>query len=87
MFGAGEPRDVKPPLGDALVQRALTAAILGLLCCPPLLQIYSLCILFKISWLGVPLSARWNRLFWVAFLIDFSACFVTVLLVVCGLFQ
>jgi hypothetical protein len=79
--GDGEPSagNNEPPAGDAVVRRAFYAAILGMFACPPMLHIYSLCLLFRVSIREMPLSPKYSRLFRIAMALDFVVCVIVLL--------
>jgi hypothetical protein len=76
---AGEKRDDdgQAAEGDATAWRALSAAIIGVFLCPPLLHFYSIWVLLKLTFQRQPLSRKGNRNYYLAMFVDAAACFVT----------
>jgi hypothetical protein len=67
--------DVEPTsVGDATAWRALLAAILGIFLCPPLLNVYSLWILFKLGFQDPMLSRKGSRHYYIAMGVDLVVC-------------
>lgn len=59
-----------PAPTEELCRRAARAAILGVLMCPPLLQIYSLWLLFRLTLVDEDLNERATRYFFFALVLD-----------------
>jgi hypothetical protein len=62
--------------GDHAAWRALVAAVLGIVLCPPLLSLYSMWVLLRLSFSRQPLSPRGTRNCYLALLANFVACLV-----------
>jgi hypothetical protein len=60
--------------GDAQALRAWRAAVIGLLVCPPLLNLYSAWLLLELAFLDDPLSPAGTRNYYLAWLVDILAC-------------
>jgi hypothetical protein len=78
---AEEDEEPPTPSGDEQAARALRAATIGLLICPPLLHVYSLVLLIQLSLSGAQLSPSGKRRRLAAFLIDAGLCSLIALAV------
>ncbi len=68
--GEEEPEEAPTPPGDELANRALRAAILGLIVCPPFLHLYSLWILLRLAFYQGEVSDTSIRRMLVALILD-----------------
>jgi len=60
--------------GDAQALRAWRAAVIGLLICPPVLNLYSAWLLLELAFGDDPLSSAGTRNYYLAWLVDILAC-------------
>jgi hypothetical protein len=75
-----EPEEPPENANEALVGAAFRAAILGLVLCPPLLQLYSVFLLSQVGNRPEPLSDRHRTQFWIAAVVDSLVLLVAVAL-------
>jgi len=64
--------------GDAMAWRAFTAAVVGLLACPPLLHIYSLWVLVRLAFQEKALSRKGQWIFWLAAFVSMAVCLYAI---------
>lgn len=69
-----EPAPADTRRGDAQALRAWRAAVVGLLICPPVLNLYSAWLLLELAFLDDPLSSAGTRNYYLAWLVDVLAC-------------
>jgi len=75
--GQPPPMVIAPQVDtDELVARAWRAAIIGLFVCPPLLNIYSMCLLIRVGFCRVPVSSKSTRRFCGAILVNILSAMV-----------
>ncbi|MCP4189726.1 MAG: hypothetical protein GY768_03770 [Planctomycetaceae bacterium] len=60
---------------DEMVMRAWRAAIMGLFICPPLLNIYSMCLLVRVGWGAAKTSPKASRRFYAAMVVNLLSTF------------
>jgi hypothetical protein len=78
-----EDEDDQPDnAAEVLVGQAVRFAVFGLLLCPPVLQIYSLTLLWRVGRLELPLRARQRRLYWMTVVLDAIVVLIAVGIVV-----
>ena len=63
---------------EIIVGTALRAAVFGLLICPPLLQIYSMWLLLRVSQMNEPLRGRYRTLIWIAAILDTAVILLVI---------
>jgi hypothetical protein len=83
-----QSQDARTWVGDKLASRAFRAALLGIFICPPLLHLYSLWLLLKLSQQEVDASPAGQRQAHAALIIDLLVlvpCALLVLLFLTGL--
>jgi hypothetical protein len=76
-----------PSLGDSLATRAVKAAIIGLLACPPLLHLYSFWLLIRLALHSGEVSPAGMRKVYVALVIDLAVFGVVVIAFLSGAFR
>lgn len=67
---AAEPAIINETVGDAMAWRAWQTALFGIIAFPPLLHLYSACLLLRLAWSNPPLSPHGQRWQVGAFIID-----------------
>jgi hypothetical protein len=60
--------------GDAVAWRALAGAFIGLMVCPPLVNLYSLWVLLKLGVQDLPLSRKGQRNYIAALIVNLLVC-------------